>query len=197
MADIDLDALARRQASLISRREAVKRVSILLGGVTLIGGSALLTGCRDDAGEGADTTAAVAGGEFTAEEIALLDEVADTILPATSSPGAKAAQTGAFMALMVKDTYTAADQRTFRDGLRTLDEASQRMHQVGFMQATPQQRTALLEQLDREQHQYMRDRQAAQTAAAARPPTSPFCSAASTPPPLSPRRRRARARRAC
>jgi hypothetical protein len=137
-----------RDPALITRREAVQRVTAMLGGLALVGGSALLTGCRDDrtAGEAV---------EFTQEEIAFLDEVAETILPETSTPGARAAQTGAFMALIVRDVYSLEDQRVFRDGMRQLDEESRSMHDANFMQATPQQRLALLEQLDREQKGYM------------------------------------------
>jgi hypothetical protein len=131
--------------ALISRREAVLRVTALLGGIALVGGSSLLTGCRDGADGDSDEP-------FTAQDIAFLDEIADTILPTTSTPGAKAVQTGAFMALMVTDSYAARDRRIFRDGMRTIDDESRKMHDVGFMQATPQQRLALLERLDREQH---------------------------------------------
>jgi hypothetical protein len=130
---------------MITRREAVLRVSALLGGAALIGGSAFITGCRDD---GAGTTAA---GSFTTDEIAFLDEVADTILPTTSTPGAKAAKTGAFMALIVTDSYKPEDQKAFRDGLKTLDDRSREMNKASFMESTPQQRLALLEVLDREQ----------------------------------------------
>lgn len=130
--------------SLVSRREAIRRVSALLGGVALVGSSALLKGCRE--GE-ADPEFR----PFTADEIAFLDEVAETILPTTSTPGAKAAQTGAFIALMVTDSYDADDQKIFREGMRTLDEESRTAHGVGFMEATPAQRLALLERLDREQ----------------------------------------------
>lgn len=148
----------RQQAMLITRREAVRRVSLLLGGVALVGESALLTGCRDRAEEVAGATA------FSEAEIALLSEVAETILPETSTPGAKAAGVGPFMALMVTDVYDPQEQQTFREGMRKLEEASQRMHRVSFMEATPQQRHALLEQLDREQHRYMQARQDAQNA---------------------------------
>ena len=141
---------------LITRREAVFRVTALLGGIALVGGSALLTGCREG-GRRASTDAA----EFSPEDIAFLDEVADTILPETSTPGAKAAQTGAFMALMVKDTYDERQQRAFRDGMRTLDEESRKTHDVGFMQATPEQRLSLLERIDREAKEAM-DRRMAQ-----------------------------------
>jgi hypothetical protein len=140
--------------SLVSRREAIRRVTALLGGVALVGGSALLNGCREGAGDAEFR-------EFTVDDIAFLDEVADTILPTTSTPGAKAAQTGAFMALMVTDSYDPRDQRIFRDGMRTVDEESRKMHNVGFMEATPQQRLALLERLDREQKAHSDSRRAA------------------------------------
>ena len=65
-------------------------------------------------------------GQFSAADVALLDEVAETILPRTKTPGAKDAGTGPFIALMVTDTYKPRDQQMFRDGLRALDAASQK-----------------------------------------------------------------------
>jgi hypothetical protein len=158
---------------LISRREAVLRVSALLGGIALVGGSGLLTACGDDRREAARQQGVQTGDQpFTPQEVAFLDEVADTILPDTaSSPGAKAAKTGAFMALMVADTYTPENQKIFRDGMRALDEESRKANNdVGFVQATPQQRLALLERIDREAKTYHDGPQAAQPEAA-KPPT--------------------------
>ena len=131
---------------LIDRREAIRRVTALLGGVALIGGSSLL-----EASERLQPRAAVTRqgvGSFTPQDVALLDEVADTILPETKTPGAKAAQVGAFMALMVTDTYTERNQAVFRDGMQKLNGGS-------YMTLTPAQRLTLLEQLDREQKAYM------------------------------------------
>ncbi|MGI8400615.1 MAG: gluconate 2-dehydrogenase subunit 3 family protein [Gemmatimonadaceae bacterium] len=138
------------EAELITRREAVLRVSAILGGVALVGGSALLTGCRaENAKQTADTTNANA--TFSTDDVAFLDEVADTILPTTSTPGAKAAKTGAFMALMVRDSYHPDDQKKFRAGMKAIDDASQRTYKVSFMKATPEQKLAVLEKLDRDQ----------------------------------------------
>jgi hypothetical protein len=135
-------------ADLISRREAILRMSVLLGGVALIGSGALISGCK------AEKTGTV-GAPFTADDIAYLDEIADTILPTTSTPGAKAAKTGAFMALMVTDTYHEDDDKTFREGMRKLDDLSkQKNGGASFMKATPAQRLALLQELDKEQHDY-------------------------------------------
>jgi hypothetical protein len=151
-----------QDAGTIDRREAIRRVSALLGGIALVGGNALLTGCRDRSSPlGRDAA-------FTAEDVAFLDEVADTILPETKTPGAKAAKTGAFMALMVTDSYDTADQQAFREGMRTLDEASMKENKTSFVLSTPAQRLALLERLDREQKADTDAREAARKARAAR-----------------------------
>src|SRR6266481_4842434 len=137
-----IDVSNELSADLISRREAILRVSVLLGGVALIGSGALISGCRAE--KATPSTA------FTPDDIAFLDEIADTILPTTSTPGAKAAKTGAFMALMVRDAYSPEDEKIFRDGMRQLNDASTEKNGVVFMGATPQQRLALLQALDRE-----------------------------------------------
>ena len=135
----------------ISRREAMQRVTVLLGGVALIDGERVLAAMADAASVAAqETTAAQGVGTFTAADVAFLDEIAETILPETNTPGAKAARTGAFMALMVTDAYTPRHQQIFRDGMRQMDEACQREYGASFIQARPEQRLALLQRLDAE-----------------------------------------------
>ena len=141
--------MSETQAHVIDRREAIRRVTALMGGVVFVGGSDLLTAVERAHARAA--TARTQVGTFTAQDIALLDEVADTILPTTSTPGAKAAHVGPFMAVMVTDTYDEQQQGLFRDGVAKLNAA-------GFMAATPAQRLAQLEALDREQKTYMDNR---------------------------------------
>ena len=153
-------------SDVISRRELIQRVSVLLGGVALVDGERILASMAD-AGASADaaaqeTTAAQGVGTFTAADVAFLDEVAETILPETSTPGAKAARTGAFMALMVTDAYTPRNQQIFRDGMKRLDEACQREYSTSFVQARPEQRLALVQRLDAERHAEQEARQARQ-----------------------------------
>ena len=112
---------AAKQVQGIDRREAIRRVTAMLGGVVFIGGSDLATVCERVHSRVAASRAQI--GAFTAQDIALLDEVADTILPETKTPGAKAAHTGAFMAVMVTDTYDDGQQAIFRDGMRKLSDA--------------------------------------------------------------------------
>lgn len=147
--------------AIIARREAIRRVGVLLGGATFVGGISLLEACAGDRASVPAREAPI--GTFSPNDVAFLDDVADTILPDTErSPGARAAHTGPFMALMVTDTYTADDQQRFRDGMTTLADRCQRMHGVDFAQATTEQRLALLRACDQEQYDYMRSKSADQ-----------------------------------
>ena len=164
MADIE-------HGSSIDRREAIKRVGVMLGGVALVGGTNLLTACEKAGTPAArDSLAATPPGTFTTQDVAYLDEITETILPQTKTPGAKAAKTGAFMALMVTDGYSPADQRIFRDGMRAVNEATQQAYKVDFMAATPEQRLAVLTRLDRDQKRHMDARDAAVRAKKGLPP---------------------------
>jgi hypothetical protein len=128
--------------SLLTRREALRRVSLALGGAAVVGESVWL----------AAAAAPPSKSLFSASEVALLDEIADTILPTTSTPGAKAAGVGPFIAVMVTDVYDAHQQKTFRTGLATLERECRKQNGATFMACTPAQRTALLERLDAEQY---------------------------------------------
>ena len=128
----------------MERRELLKLIAVLTGGA-MIGGESFLSGC-------APAGKTEAG--FTAANIALLNEVGETIIPATDTPGAKAANVGEYMKTIVTDCYTQAEQDAFMKGLTQLDEASKKMHSKSFMDATPEQRHALLVSLEKEAKEY-------------------------------------------
>jgi hypothetical protein len=131
----------------MERRELLKLITLATGGA-LIGGEMFLTGCKNDPKLG--------GASFTGEDITFLDEVGETILPKTKTPGAKETQIGQFMEIMVNDCYDEDDQRTFHEGIRKLDEACEKMHKTSFMKATPEQRKELLLSLDKEAKEYQK-----------------------------------------
>lgn len=132
----------------MNRRDAISRVGLLLGG-TIVGANMFLEGCKPaDKKEGGNLT-------FQPDAAAYLDEIAETILPATSTPGAKAAKVGAFMIVMVNDCYTKDDQKIFHEGMDKLNEASTKKFDKAFMAITPQQRHDLLVEIDKEQRDYM------------------------------------------
>lgn len=131
----------------MNRREALSRVALIMGG-TVVGASVFLEGCKPEDKKAASLT------EFSPEDVAYLDEIAETIIPATNTPGAKAAKTGAFMTVMVRDCYEEKDQKTFRDGMDKLNDASKKKFDKVFMQITPEQRTELLTGIDKEATEY-------------------------------------------
>lgn len=132
---------------MINRREALSRVAIIMGG-TVLGAEAFLTGCKTN----------TKGVTFTQADIDFLNEVGETILPATDTPGAKAANVGAFMQTMVSDCYEAKDQEIFMKGMKDLNDASIKHHNKTFMESTPEERTAFLTELDKEAKEYQNNK---------------------------------------
>ena len=104
--------------TLWTRREVIARVSAMFGGATLVGQAAMLAACTDD-----ETVSLPepADGLFTVSDVDLLNDIAETILPETDTPGARAAGVGAFIAVMVNDIYSPDEQDTFVSGLESLD----------------------------------------------------------------------------
>ena len=75
---------------------------------------------------------------------ALMEEIADTLLPTTAgSPGAKAAGTGAAMNLILSDCYTPPDQRAVREGL-------ERFRSAHFLERSPAERETFVRSVGRE-----------------------------------------------
>ena len=139
----------------MERREAVQYIALLLGG-TLVGANSFITGCKT--ADKKDTTT------FSQEDVAYLNEIADTILPATATPGAKAANVGQFMTVMVADCYEEKDQKVFHEGMNKLNDAADKTYKAAFMKLTPQQRHDLLVKLDTEQKDYTKNKKAEEPA---------------------------------
>ena len=137
-------------AGLMNRREALSRLALITGSVA-IGAELFLTGCRSP-------DAAKRTQPFSPTELALLDEIGETILPATETPGAKAVGIGAFMATTATECYNDAAYAAFRNGLQRIDAACKKLNGKSFMESTPGERTALLNDLEREQRAYGRER---------------------------------------
>jgi hypothetical protein len=133
----------------MNRREALSSVALLLGG-TILGAEAFLSGCTN-----ADRHIGDAGLNFSQDDVAFLDEVGETIIPATTTPGAKEAKIGEFMKTIVRDCYEPKDQQLFTDGMKKLEEASKKKSGKSFLDSTPEQRHDLLVDLDKEQKDYM------------------------------------------
>ncbi len=120
----------------MNRREAVQHLTLLLGGVLSVQLSAALRGEVINLG---------ASIPVDAETKALLAEVADTIVPATDTPGAKAAGVEEFILRVMRDCYRYEDQRDFYAGLAGLDTAAKASQGKGFSQLEAAARKEVLQ----------------------------------------------------
>lgn len=130
----------------MERRDAIKYISILLGGA-VIGADAFLSGCK---------TKTAGTLDWTTGDIAYLNEIGETILPRTSTPGAKDANVGQFMTVMISDCYVDADQKAFREGMDKLKDACKKKYNADFMNISAQQRHQLFVELDKEAKEYQK-----------------------------------------
>lgn len=122
----------------MQRRELLKMIAATTG-MAMIGLPAVVFGQ-------AQLPVPPANNAFSKAQVALMDEIAETILPRTDTPGAKDAGLGLFMAQFVTDCYDAEQQAIFRAGLADVDKRAK----GGFLALTPAQRTELLRTLDAE-----------------------------------------------
>ena len=93
----------------ITRRQMVQRTAMAIGG-TLIAPHVLLESCSFDT----STTNA------TPARLALLDAIAETIIPRTATSGAIDAQIGAFIDVMIRDCYYPDMQMKLNAGIKEI-----------------------------------------------------------------------------
>ncbi len=128
----------------MTRREAIAQVALLTG-AAVTGSEAFLTGCTSPA------EPAYVGLLTEHDRVRFMNEVAETILPATErSPGAKAARVGEFMNVMVTECYDQEEQLIFLTGIDQLKAASLARYDKDFLGLTPEQRHVLLLELEAE-----------------------------------------------
>lgn len=134
----------------MERRDLLKMIAAATG-LAFVGAEAWAagSGAKNAAGS-AVNAAAAAKPLFGAGDMMLMDEIADTILPRTDTPGAKDAGSGAQMAVMVQDCYDAKQQALFVAGLASLQATCKQQYQRDFLQLNSAERSAVLTQLDQE-----------------------------------------------
>jgi len=81
---------------------------------------------------------------------ATVTAIAEMIIPATDTPGAKAARVNEFIDLILSDWCAEADRRRFLQGVAQIDERSRKMFGKDFVNCNAQQQTELLTALDEE-----------------------------------------------
>ena len=82
---------------------------------------------------------------FTPAEFALVDELSEIIIPTDEhSPGARAAKVAAYIDARLAEAFTEEPRQQWRTGLHLIDQLAQEMHAKKFMQASDEQRLAVV-----------------------------------------------------
>jgi len=93
----------------LTRRQMVQHMALAIGG-TLVAPTVLLESCSFDP----DTTTAGPA------RLAILDAIAETIIPRTATAGARDARTGAFIDVMIRDCYYPEMQEKLNAGIQEI-----------------------------------------------------------------------------
>ena len=127
----------------MERREALRRTALLLGGVlsapTIAG---VLAGCDSRSADGKWRA-------LTSDQGELVATIAEHIIPATDTPGARAVGVNRFVDGLLSDHYPAAERERFLAGLEGVNVRARRRHRKPFLALTRSQQEALLEEIDR------------------------------------------------
>lgn len=85
---------------------------------------------------------------FSKDDIAFFNEVGESIIPRTDTPGAKDANVGSMIAILLADCYSPSQRKVFKDGIVSIKAKAQSTYNKDFLLLTAEQRLALLSSLD-------------------------------------------------
>lgn len=126
----------KESQNLINRKEALKRVSYLMGGVigapTVLG---FLSGC---------TASTAAAKNFSPDQITFLSQVSDIIIPETDTPGAAEVGVPKFMDDMIFTIWEEEDRNDFLKKMESFQKKAAKDLGKPFTEATEQERTAYI-----------------------------------------------------
>ncbi|WP_229310890.1 gluconate 2-dehydrogenase subunit 3 family protein [Larkinella soli] len=129
----------------MNRRDALMRVAAMMG-------TTLALPALADTLEASAVKRSVSGKPllFSADQDAMVAEMAEVILPTTSTPGAKAAKVNEVIDIVLKDCFKQKDQQRFLDGLTHTNEISQAAYSKNFVALDNTQRTDIMTKLQAE-----------------------------------------------
>lgn len=127
----------------MNRRDLIKSIALITG-ASVVGADIFLSGCQS----------ASLGGILDKKTISLLDEIAETIIPATNTAGAKSAALGLFMNTIVSDCYTEKEQGEFIAGIKMLEKEAKNKYSKKFALLSNTNKQDLLITVEKEAKKY-------------------------------------------
>lgn len=111
----------------MKRREALTTAGLLIGG-SIIGADSLLTSCKSRKRKSIF-------GILDKKEMSIVEELAETILPKTStSPGAKDVKVAEYINIIVTDCLSEEHQKVIKEGIINLDQLAAQQFDDDFVE---------------------------------------------------------------
>ena len=124
---------------MMERRDLLKMIMATTG-VAMVGGNAF--------GYEMKSQVPLSNTIFKSDDVILFNEIAEVILPRTSTPGAKDANVGLMALILANDCYTPRERDTLVKGLQSLNEQTQKNYGSPYLLLSTQQKTEFVTQLD-------------------------------------------------
>lgn len=131
--------LCKNLFMLLSRRTALKQVLVVSAGLVL------LPSCFRKTPPASIKLKNIA---LDASDENILAELAETLIPATSTPGAKDVSAHLFAMTMVDDCFKKEDQQKWLDGMKAFNAFCRNKYGHVFNKCTPEERASLLMALE-------------------------------------------------
>lgn len=119
----------------VNRRSAIKQLLYVSAGM------ALLPACLQHTSRASLTLKHIS---VDGDQEKMLAELVETIIPATTTPGAKELSAHLFTLIMMDDCYKKEEQQQWLSGLKAFEQASKKLNGQSFLESTTTQRAALL-----------------------------------------------------
>jgi gluconate 2-dehydrogenase gamma chain len=120
------------------------RRALVLGAVFLLGGAAALTRFTRKSA----TTTGAEGSALTGDQFMLLEQVVDTMIPSTDTPGALAAGVPTFVRDMLTDWASIATRTQTVNVLESIERQAWAQCGAAFLELPPERRLAVLRRYD-------------------------------------------------
>jgi hypothetical protein len=125
----------------LNRRSVIKQFLFVSAGM------ALIPSCLQDKSKPA---VELKNFSISADQEALLAELAETIIPKTTSPGAKDISAHRFALKMMDDCRSKEDQGKFLAGLVAFDKQAEKISGKSFLKQSPEERKAVLQEMEKD-----------------------------------------------
>lgn len=135
----------------MDRREALRTTSFVVGyTLSAAAVATALPGCKTEPAAVAASESGWSPAFFNQDQLSLIADLAETLLPETSTPGAKSVLVHQYIDDEAAYFLKPQDQYRFLQGLKDIESRAQSVHGKSFSGCTAEERTALLNQLEQE-----------------------------------------------